>query len=762
MNTQTTHPYDRNNTGQSSPQPQAHFFIYKDLAYVSDRRFDKDHISIGRSPQADVILNHQSVADIHALVHFEGEQAFLTNRYPNNGLRLNGRSVGIEALQHEDIIDIGPFSLKIRIAAPEAVQPCVPNVRYAVRLVNRYDSPTALQQAAQGLSKLLRSDISKVSPLIAKDHFIIKKNLDGMEATRWQNTLLKAGIVCDLQIEEALPPGAPGLKVEERRLQVEPVRLRPAEDVQVQLTRDAVVAKKKAGQADEFKSKGSAAFQKLIEDEEDDEDEVWEAPFSLSQKLGTSAPRIQGSEKFPTWMQVVKTIGNSVVDAAFLVQGTKYSLDTGSGRTCLVHFRSKNESLVYITPQMSGFLENSRGETTADLNSFKTDDYLFSRRKSLYRIPFPENGAVVVSEGGCRYRIATAAHHPSAEVTVARPEQILSWRHWACSTAVHVLFLLCISVSIYFQASAPKLQGPLFVKIDPSLLKQLEPVKAPEPPKVQPPLPEPEPQKAVQKVEPAKTKPPENKAKPDTIATKAQKTSPKATAAVQPSRHPNAGGGFGEGNIKNRNINQAGILSVLGGVSLGGPSEAIAAVTNLDAVPVPGASEKNFTVGGLKGSLGNGKISMATGEIVQTKSSQQVLRSAGARGNGDVAALERGTTGKKQVQAMVTAKMSSTVKIEGGMSRELVKRVIDQHLDEITYCYEMALMSNPSILGRIVFEWKILMDGRVGEIRIVASSVNSTEIHDCIKSSIKSWQFPKPVGAEVVVSYPFVFDLVAF
>ena len=40
------------------------------------------------------------------------------------------------------------------------------------------------------------------------------------------------------------------------------------------------------------------------------------------------------------------------------------------------------------------------------------------------------------------------------------------------------------------------------------------------------------------------------------------------------------------------------------------------------------------------------------------------------------------------------------------MSREMVKRVIDQHLDDITYCYESALIGNPSIMGRIVFEWK--------------------------------------------------------
>jgi outer membrane biosynthesis protein TonB len=106
--------------------------------------------------------------------------------------------------------------------------------------------------------------------------------------------------------------------------------------------------------------------------------------------------------------------------------------------------------------------------------------------------------------------------------------------------------------------------------------------------------------------------------------------------------------------------------------------------------------------------------------------------------------------------------MTRTVKIQGGMSREMVKRVIDQHMSEISYCYESALSSNPSISGRVIFEWKILMNGRVGEIRIVASSINSHAVHDCIKSAIKSWQFPKPSGSEVVVSFPFVFDLVAF
>ncbi len=693
-----------------------------------------------------MVLDHQSIADIHALVHFEGEQAFLTNKFPNNGLRLNGRSVHLEALQHEDVIDIGPFSLKVKMNPADTAPPSTIKATYSVRLVNRYDSAMAARQAAERLAKMFRAEVTKVLPLVEKDHCVIKKNLDGLEATRWQNTLLKAGIICDVQIEESERSISALRYQPEKNSKKAPAA--PAEDVEANPVGD-----------DERPAPIPVAG--LMEDEEDEDEEIWEAPFRLHEKIAV-APKTQSSPKSALQLQVVKTIGSSVIDVGFLAKGQKYYLNTDAGRICLLDYRSRSGASVYITPRMSGYVENERGQATADLDGYKSEDFLFRKSKQIYRIPVPEKGAVVVDDAKCQYRVALTQSGPSPDVTVAPTPASFTWRHWAYSAGAHLFFLMCISVYLYFQAVAPKPTAPHFVKIDPSLLQRLEAARAPKPPKIEPPPPKPEPQQLAEKVEPPKKKPEKKKAKPILKASKAKPKNKRLAKAVPPSRHPKAGGGFGKGNIKNRNINQTGILSVLSTTSLGGPSEAMAAVTNLDAVPVPGASEKNFTVGGLKGSLGNGKIAVASGEMVQTKGSHQVLRSAGARGKGEVAAMERGTTGQKQVQAMVTAKMSRTVKIKGGMSREMVKRVIDQHMEEITYCYETALMSNPSILGRIVFEWKILMDGRVGEIRIAASSVNSHEIHDCIKSAIKSWQFPKPVGAEVIVSFPFVFDLVAF
>lgn len=506
-------------------------------------------------------------------------------------------------------------------------------------------------------------------------------------------------------------------------------------------------------------------------EQDEDEEDLWQAPFSLKEKLAETRPARPTAMPLDAHVQVVKSIGDQVVDVRFLAKGQSYTIATDAGKRCLARNKGKKNGYVCFAQHADGYVNNAKGETVADLNSYKRSDYLFQKRKQIYRIPIPAGGEVNLREGRSHYRIVLAHPTQSPTVRVAERPSDFTWRHWAISAGTHVLLVLCLSIYWYFQAITPSVSPPRFVKIDPAILQQLQPKKLPEEPPEQPPPPEPEPPKpepvkVAKKVEPPKKTPKKapKKAPPKPVAkpAKAKRKVEKVARAVRPSRHPEAGGGFGQGNIKNRNINQTGLLSVLGKTSLAGPSTAIASVTNLDAVPVPGATDKNFSVGGVKGSLGNGRISVAGGEMLQTKSSEQVFRSAGAGGPGNVAALQRGNTGKKQVQGMVTAKMSRTVKIRGGMSREMVKRVIDQHLQEITYCYETALMSNPSIMGRIVFEWKILMSGQVGQVRVVASSVNSHEVHNCIKAAIKSWQFPKPAGAEVIVSYPFVFDLVAF
>ena len=619
-------PAGRLQTSESSKRVMTQFQVYENLHFVSDLCFEKGRVTIGSSRQADLFLDHQSVAGIHALVDIKNGDAILTNQFPENGLRLNGEAVLNARLQHEDVIAIGPFALKIKNAGNDTHFSNNTSTAFYVRLINQYKCEEGKKKAASNLSTLLKLEIEKAKVLIDRDSFIIKKGISCHEAAKIQNTMLKAGIICIVQREDS-----------QQQLQTQTAL--PADPVE---------------QTANIRPEGSSTLQAKItpekisppeilfvdrQQEEEDEEDLWEAPFSLENKVR------------------------------------------------------------------------------------HTD--LFSQSNSAQNI------------------------NP------------ISWRHWTLSTGVHLAVILFFFLYTAIQTAVPQKQALHFVKIDRSMLKQM---KAPKPKTVakKKPVMKAESEKPIEKEKPKKTKPAVKRKASSHQSKKVKRSVKKTISASATTKHPKAGGGFGDGNIKNRNVNQTGLLSVLGGTSPTGTSKAMVAVTNLDAVKVPGATEKNFSVGGLKGALGNGKLAVATGPIVQTKGSTQVLRSAGVSGTGEVAALAKGSIGKKQVQAMVTAKLNRTVKIEGGMSREMVKKVIDQHLDEITYCYETALMSNPSILGRVVFEWKILKSGRVGQVRIVSSSVNSNQIHSCIKTAIQSWQFPKPVGTEVIVSYPFVFDLVSF
>jgi outer membrane biosynthesis protein TonB/pSer/pThr/pTyr-binding forkhead associated (FHA) protein len=777
----------KRNNSQTDQMPEssnsllAHFSIYENLNYVADSKISKKQISIGRSHNADLVLNHSAVADIHAFIHFEGRQAFLTNRYPDDGLHLNGRTVHISKLQHEDVIDIGPFALKFKIEnnrGDDRVDHGPGRQTYSIALVNRYITDDETQVAVGKLAGRFKADPVKMALIIAKPEYVIKKGLCKTEAERWQIALQKSGIFCEMRVMKPEKP----IAVREVYQSHPTVQSKPDDPPKPSANEQIFTAESNDKFQEEVKgansvntlstSEASAApaparlgadSTAWVDDDDDDEENLWQAPFSLKEKLVGTQPSRPSAMQQPLNLQVVKTIGDRVVDVRYLGKGKKYTVSTEAGKLCLAGNKSKKSRYVCIAHDFGGCIKDAKGEVTADLDSYKRADHLFKKRQRFYRIPAPQSGEIVIQDGQSQYRVFNSRPTQSPAVRVAEKPPEFTWKHWAVSAGTHLVLVLCLSIYWYFQAIVPKPSMPRFVKIDPIILQQLQPKPKmpPEPPKVELP-PKPEPQRVAEKVEPpkktAKKQPPKPMAKP----TKSKRKIKKVAKVQRPSRHPEAGGGFGEGNIKNRNINQTGLLSVLEKTPLAGPSAAIASVTNLDAVPMPDAADKNFSVGGVKGSLGNGKISVASGEMLQTKGSDQVFRSAGAKGPGTVAALQRGSTGKKQVQGMVTAKMSRSVKIQGGMSREMVKRVIDQHLEEISYCYETALMTNPSIMGRIVFEWKIRMDGSVGQVNIVASSINSHDVHNCIKAAIKSWQFPKPVGTEVVVSYPFVFDLVAF
>ena len=97
-------------------------------------------------------------------------------------------------------------------------------------------------------------------------------------------------------------------------------------------------------------------------------------------------------------------------------------------------------------------------------------------------------------------------------------------------------------------------------------------------------------------------------------------------------------------------------------------------------------------------------------------------------------------------------------KVEEGLTADEVGEVILRHAAEIRYCYEDALLRNPSTEGNLHLLFKISPRGRVSSTQIKTSNVGDSRLEDCVVRKLTSWAFPQPKGGiEVPVTYPFVF-----
>jgi hypothetical protein len=94
--------------------------------------------------------------------------------------------------------------------------------------------------------------------------------------------------------------------------------------------------------------------------------------------------------------------------------------------------------------------------------------------------------------------------------------------------------------------------------------------------------------------------------------------------------------------------------------------------------------------------------------------------------------------------------------VRGSLDKEIVRRVIRQHLNEVRFCYEKELARKPDLGGRVLTQFTIANTGQV-----LTSVVESTTLHDatvegCITEAMRRWEFPNTTRNLVIVSYPFI------
>lgn len=92
--------------------------------------------------------------------------------------------------------------------------------------------------------------------------------------------------------------------------------------------------------------------------------------------------------------------------------------------------------------------------------------------------------------------------------------------------------------------------------------------------------------------------------------------------------------------------------------------------------------------------------------------------------------------------------------VHGSLDRDLIRRVVRSHVNEVRHCYTQGLAANAGLSGRISVRFVIARDGSVASAEIAESTVADEGVESCIAHSVERWRFP--AGAEVTVVYPFV------
>jgi hypothetical protein len=103
-----------------------------------------------------------------------------------------------------------------------------------------------------------------------------------------------------------------------------------------------------------------------------------------------------------------------------------------------------------------------------------------------------------------------------------------------------------------------------------------------------------------------------------------------------------------------------------------------------------------------------------------------------------------------------SANRHSCVKVVGTYDKALIRRYIRRNLDKLQYCYEKALLADPSLEGTVETVFVIAPTGRVASA--TATGV-SPAVSSCVEDVLRAIEFPRATAAaeSTEVHYPFTF-----
>lgn len=93
------------------------------------------------------------------------------------------------------------------------------------------------------------------------------------------------------------------------------------------------------------------------------------------------------------------------------------------------------------------------------------------------------------------------------------------------------------------------------------------------------------------------------------------------------------------------------------------------------------------------------------------------------------------------------------------LDRQIVRRHVRRHANQVKYCYARELQARPELGGRIVVRFAIGSQGKVLAAQVVETTLENNAVESCVAAAVSRIQFPalpKQCGL-ITVRYPFVF-----
>jgi hypothetical protein len=209
------------------------------------------------------------------------------------------------------------------------------------------------------------------------------------------------------------------------------------------------------------------------------------------------------------------------------------------------------------------------------------------------------------------------------------------------------------------------------------------------------------------------------------------------------------------------------------------PAPSLQALSNPRGLLSPLAHAGEGLAKALSGGLGGGELAQAVGNLhgpsvgAANGEGGLFLKDSGSGGGGPPEAQSigriptRGLPGAPVVSLrrddkprQVPPRIDDEVDVTGTFDRDLIRKVIRDHVGQFRYCYERELRARPGLAGKLSVRFVISPTGAVRAAEVAGDSpLQDRGLGECVTARLRDLNFPPPKGGrgEAVVHYPFVF-----